>query len=76
MSSQQDDRSSVRCHSGYTYAQRPISFTHEGEEYRVERILTENRIPNGKLFLVETGSGQHFELTFFESTSGWKIRRI
>ena len=65
--------STVRCHSGYTYAQRPVSFTHAGEEYRVERILMENRTPNGKLFLVETGSGQRFELIFFESTADWQI---
>ena len=41
-------RNSVQCHSGYTYAQRPVSFTHNGKDYQVERVITEKRLPEGK----------------------------
>ena len=76
MSGQQTDQDTVRCHSGYTYAQRPVSFIYKGEEYRVKRILTENRTPDGKKFRVETELGLRFELNFSESTGGWQIRMI
>ena len=74
VSGKQPDQDAVRCHSGYTYAQRPVSFTLKGEERRVARVLIENKTPEGKQFLVETGSGQQFKLIFFESTSGWQVQ--
>ncbi|MFN2144274.1 MAG: hypothetical protein ACK2T7_02925 [Anaerolineales bacterium] len=76
MSNQQDDRASVRCHSGYDYAQRPINFTHKGKEHQVARLVQEIRTPDGKQFLVETGSGQVFELIYAESTGEWQIRQM
>jgi len=67
---------SVRCHSGYTYAQRPVSFTHASKDHQVERVVSENKIPGGAQFLVETESGQVFELTFSEVTGDWQIRIV
>ena len=74
VSGKQPDQDAVRCHSGYTYAQRPVSFTHDGKDYRVARVITEMKFPDGKQFLVETESGQIFKLTFSESSGDWLIR--
>lgn len=64
----------VRCHSGYTYAQRPMSFRHEGKEYQIERIIAEKRTPWGKSFLVAAESGGVFELSYDESGDAWQVQ--
>ncbi len=73
MNSQQDEQDSVRCHSGYEYAQRPLSFTHKCKDHQVARLVREIRTPDGKQFRVETESGQVFELIYIESTGDWQI---
>jgi hypothetical protein len=48
--------------SGYTYAQRPVSFTWNDRPYQVETVLGEWKTPDKKIFLVRTTSGEEFEL--------------
>ena len=64
----------VRCHSGYTYAQRPVSFSYEGNEYKVERIIAETRLPEARQFLVTEVSGRVFELCYDEAEDAWQVR--
>ena len=65
---------SVRCHSGYTYAQRPVSFTYQCKEHQVEQVIAENRVPEGKQFLVTDESGEVFELRYNEPDDTWQVR--
>ena len=64
----------VRCHSGHTYAQRPESFSFAGQDYKIETIVVENRFPDGRQFLVQTGNGKLFELIYNEVNDHWQVR--
>lgn len=64
----------VRCHSGYTYAQHPVSFSFSGQDYAVEKIVAENLFPDGRQFLVQTGDGKLFELIYNEVNDHWQVR--
>ena len=57
----------VEFFSGHTYAQRPVAFTWEGQNYQVESVLAESMTPEGKIFLVRTVSGEEFELVYQEA---------
>jgi hypothetical protein len=67
------DQDSVRCHSGYTYAQRPVRFTYDCKDYVVKRIVMESNTPEGKRFLVSTEIGKYFVLTYLEALDSWQI---
>jgi len=56
----------VTFYSGHTYAQRPVAFTWEDQNYQVETVLAESLTPEGKIFLVRTTSGDEFELVYQE----------
>ncbi len=64
----------VHCHSGYTYAQRPVSFSFAGQDYDIETIVAENRFPDGRQFLVQTGDGNLFELIYNQVNDHWQVR--
>ncbi|MEJ2757029.1 MAG: hypothetical protein P8046_00980 [Anaerolineales bacterium] len=53
---------SIHFYAGSSGAQRPISFTAEGKEFAVDRVLAEWRTPEGKFFLVQTQDGEIFKL--------------
>ena len=53
-------------YSGHTYAQRPVAFSWEGQNYQVETVMAESMTPEGKIFLVRTTSGEAFELVYQE----------
>jgi hypothetical protein len=74
MSEWQDAPDSVRCHSGYTYAQRPVSFFFAGQNYTVEKIHAEKRLPDGRQFLVQTGDGKLFNLFYNEVKDRWQVQ--
>jgi hypothetical protein len=65
---------SVRCHSGHTYAQRPMSFVYSGEEHQVARVIAEKRLPEGKQFLVADASGKVFDLLYDEPNDAWQVQ--
>jgi hypothetical protein len=50
--------------SGHTYAQRPVSFIWNDQEYQVEMVLSEWKTPDGKIFQVRTTGGEEFELVY------------
>lgn len=74
MSGRPDPGDSVRCHSGHTYAQRPVSFVYSGEEHQVARVIAEKRLPEGKQFLVADASGKVFDLLYDEHNDAWQVR--
>jgi len=67
------DKVEVKCYSGYTYAQRPVSFTWQGKEYEVEDIEKEWWGPGERWFLVKTKDNKHFKLCYNEAQDEWSI---
>jgi hypothetical protein len=75
----------VECHSGFTYADRPIALTWESQRLEIVAISARWRSPEARHFRVRTKNGQEFELTYRESdneipekASGykWQITRL
>jgi hypothetical protein len=63
----------VECHSGFTYAERPVALFWEGERLEVETIEEQWRIPEGVRFRVRCGDGRHFELLYDEMKDDWRV---
>jgi hypothetical protein len=66
----------VLCHSGHTYAQRPIAFWWEGERLEVDTINAEWRSPTGKHFRVKTQQGAVYELIYDQASDNWRIQQM
>jgi len=69
----------VECHSGYTYGERPVAFTWQGQRLMIANIISRGRTPQAKWFRVSTAGGQVFELSCLEGIEGskepvWQIR--
>jgi hypothetical protein len=65
----------VECHSGYTYAERPIALQWEGERLEIEEIEAQWRIPGGRRFRVRVIDGRVFELFYGELYDEWRIHQ-
>ncbi len=65
----------VECHSGYEYAEKPLTLTWEGKRLEIAAILARWRIPGAKCFRVKTNDGQIFELFYGELYDEWRINR-
>lgn len=74
MGDQHTAHDKVHCHSGYTYAQRPVSFSFAGQDYTVKSVLAENRFPDSRQFFVQTENGKLFSLTYNEVRDLWQVR--
>jgi hypothetical protein len=66
----------VECHSGYTYAEKPIALHWEGERQEIAEIEAEWRRPEGKGFRVRTVRGDRYELFYNEKDSDWRITPV
>jgi hypothetical protein len=66
----------VECHSGFTYAERPIRLYWRGEWHEVEAIQRQWRIPGGRKFQVVTGDERAFELFYGELYDEWRIHEL
>jgi hypothetical protein len=66
----------VECHSGYTYAERPVALNWEGSRREIEAVEAEWRIPGGRRFRVRTVDGQTFELFYGELYDEWRIHAL
>jgi hypothetical protein len=62
---------SVKCYSGYLYAEEPRSFVWQGSELKVESVQAAWREPGKRLFKVVTLDGRLFELCYNEATDHW-----
>ena len=56
----------VNCYSGYTYAERPVSFLWGGIEYEVEEIERAWLEPVERYFQVRTKDNKLFNLCYNE----------
>ena len=66
----------VECHSGFTYAEKPVAFTWEGRRLEILAISAQWRSPQGRHFRVRTGNGQEFELSYREADNEWQITQL
>jgi putative sterol carrier protein len=64
----------VECHSGFTYADRPVALTWEGQRLEIVQILAEWHTPEKKHFRVRTTDGREFELAYSQATNDWQIQ--
>jgi len=63
----------VNCYSGHTYAERPLSFTWQGIDYRVKEIEKAWQEPRKRCFLVKTRDNKSFKLCYNEAQDEWSI---
>ncbi len=61
----------VRCHSGYTYAERPQQILIDGEWQKIIEIKKAWRTPEGRAFRVVCADGQILILHYDEKTEEW-----
>jgi hypothetical protein len=61
----------VRCYSGYLYAEKPQSFVWQETELEIESIGNAWKEPGKRLFRVVTEDGRLFELCYNETTDRW-----
>jgi len=67
---------SVECHSGFTYAEKPLALTYLGRRREVAEILAQGRTPDEKWFRIRTHDGQLFLLRYAEASGDWKIQQL
>jgi hypothetical protein len=63
----------VECHSGYTYAERPVALHWQGQRLEIETILQRWRVPGGLRFRVQVQDGRLFELFYGELHDEWRV---
>ncbi len=63
----------VECHSGFTYAERPIALRWEDQRLEIEEIEDMWRIPGGRCFRVRVQDGRIFELFYGELYDKWRV---
>jgi hypothetical protein len=63
----------VRCYSGYTYAEEPRSFEWGGEAYEVAEIERAWQEPGERHFKVKTKDKKLFELCYNETKERWSL---
>ena len=66
----------VECHSGYTYAERPVAFDWDGERLEIVEVEARWRAPEGRCFRVRVEDGREFELIYGELKDEWRISII
>ena len=66
----------VECHSGFTYAEKPVALTWEGRRLEILAITAQWRSPEARHFRVRTASGQEFELSYREAANEWQITQL
>ncbi len=64
----------VECHSGYTYAERPISIEMGGLHVDIEEIMNEAITPEGRFFKVKILDGRVIDLEYDETKDEWEIK--
>ncbi|MGD0353597.1 MAG: hypothetical protein ABSB38_08965 [Dehalococcoidia bacterium] len=61
----------VKCYSGHSYAQRPVSFFWQDKQHQISRIETEWLEPGKKFFRVVNEDEKLFELCYNEAQDKW-----
>ncbi len=66
----------VKCYSGHTYAEEPLSFEWGGVDYDIEQIEKTWREPGERHFLVRTVGNKSFKLCYNETEDRWSIIEV
>lgn len=66
----------VECHSGFTYAEKPVALTWEGRRLEVDSIRAEWRTPAERRFRVRTDDLRLFDLVYREADDSWQIQPL
>ena len=66
----------VRCYSGHTYAEKPVSFRWRDVEYPVEEIEKAWQEPGKKYFQVLTGGNKRFRLCYNVTKEQWSLTEL
>jgi hypothetical protein len=66
----------VECHSGFTYAEKPVALTWENRRLEIITIPAQWRSPERRHFRVRTSNGQDFELSYGEADNEWQITQL
>lgn len=64
----------VKCYSGASYAERPVSFRWQSREYVVAGVEKSWIEPGERHFKVRTSEGLRFHLVY-EATDRWSLRQ-
>lgn len=62
---------SVKCYSGYLYAEEPRSFVWQESELQIESVEEAWQEPGKRLFKVVAQDGRLFALCYNEATDRW-----
>lgn len=66
----------VKCYSGYTYAEEPRSFRWWGVAYEVAEIERAWQEPGERHFRVKTKDNKFFELCYNEARERWSLTEV
>jgi hypothetical protein len=66
----------VECHSGHTYAERPIALRWDDSRLEIKEVVSRWRIPGGLRFRVQVEDGREFELFYGELYDEWRVSLI
>jgi hypothetical protein len=66
----------VVCHSDFTYAEKPVALTFQGQRLEIAALLAEWRTPDEKCFRVRTSDGRAFELSYRASAAEWQVHQL
>lgn len=66
----------VECHSGYTYAERPIALRWDDSRLEIKEVVSRWRIPGGLRFRVQVEDGREFELFYGELYDEWRVSLV
>jgi hypothetical protein len=66
----------IHCHSGFEYAERPVTFFWEGRRLDIHSIEGQWRVPEGKCFRVGTQDGNRFDLVYDEMIDQWRVNPV
>jgi hypothetical protein len=66
----------VECHSGFTYADKPVALRWESRRLEIMEITARWRSPEARHFRVCTSDGQEFELSYLDADNEWQITEL
>jgi hypothetical protein len=68
-----EEKLEIRCYSGRTYAERPVSFLWEGIEYEIQEVEKAWLEPGQRHFQVRAVNNQRFHLWYDETKAEWSL---
>jgi hypothetical protein len=66
----------VECHSGFTYADKPVALTWESRRLEIIEITAQWQSPEARHFRVRTNNGKKFELSYHGLDNEWQITQL